>query len=160
FEYFCFEQLLKDYDLSRDEIESGWVDGRDDGGIDGWFTFVNGHLLHDHSDFSWPKTHAEITTLVLTCRHHNMFQQAPLNALHASVSELFNLAIDRKNLVGASSSAVLEARAIFHTAYRKLAAVRPTVSIKYAYLSRGDTSAVEPNVRARADQIVETTRPL
>ena len=33
FEYFCFEQLLKDYDLSQDEIESGWVDGRDDGGV-------------------------------------------------------------------------------------------------------------------------------
>ena len=24
FEYLCFEQVLKNYDLSRDEIESGW----------------------------------------------------------------------------------------------------------------------------------------
>jgi hypothetical protein len=160
FEFFCFEQILKDYDLSRDEIESGWVDGRDDGGIDGVFTFVNGHLLRDPADFSWPKTHAEITTLVVTCKHHDTFQQAPLNALHASVSELFNLAADRKDLVGAYSDALLDARGIFHTAYRKLAAVRPTVSIQFAYLSRGDTAAVEPNVRARAEQVVETTRPL
>jgi hypothetical protein len=78
FEYFCFEQVLKDFDLSREEVESGWVDGRDDGGIDGVFTFVNGHLLRDPADFSWPKTHAEITTLVLTCKHHDTFQQAPL----------------------------------------------------------------------------------
>ncbi len=30
------EQVLKDYDLSREEIESGWVDGKDDGGLDGF----------------------------------------------------------------------------------------------------------------------------
>jgi hypothetical protein len=44
FAYFGFEQVLKDYDLSREEIESGWVDSRDDGGIDGFYTLVNGHL--------------------------------------------------------------------------------------------------------------------
>jgi len=32
FEYFSFEQLLKNYDLSREEFESGWTDGRGDGG--------------------------------------------------------------------------------------------------------------------------------
>jgi hypothetical protein len=34
FEYLAFEQVLKDYDLSQEEIENGWVDGRDDGGVD------------------------------------------------------------------------------------------------------------------------------
>jgi hypothetical protein len=47
FEFLAFEQVLKDFDLSREEIEAGWVDGRDDGGIDGFFVFVNGHLLQD-----------------------------------------------------------------------------------------------------------------
>lgn len=37
FEYLAFEQILKDFDLSREEIESGSVDGRNDGGIDGFF---------------------------------------------------------------------------------------------------------------------------
>jgi hypothetical protein len=60
FEYLGFEQVLKDYDLSREEIESGWVDGRDDGGIDGFYTFINGHLLRDPTNFSWPKRNAEI----------------------------------------------------------------------------------------------------
>ena len=35
FEFLVFEQVLKDYDLSREELDAGWVDGRDDGGIDG-----------------------------------------------------------------------------------------------------------------------------
>jgi hypothetical protein len=31
FEFLGFEQVLKDFDLSREEIEAGWVDGRDVG---------------------------------------------------------------------------------------------------------------------------------
>lgn len=30
FELFAFDQLLKNYDLSFEEIEFGWVDGKDD----------------------------------------------------------------------------------------------------------------------------------
>ncbi len=102
FEYFCFEQVLKNYDLSPEEIESGWVDGRDDGGIDGFFTLINGHLFRDPEDFSWPKTNCEITVWILTCKHHDTFQQSPLNSLVASVAELFDLSIDRKELKGSA----------------------------------------------------------
>ena len=51
FEFLVLEQTLKDYDLSRDEIESGWIDGRNDGGIDGSYILINGHLLEDAEDF-------------------------------------------------------------------------------------------------------------
>lgn len=44
FEFLAFEQVLKDLDLSREEIETSWMDGRDDGGIDGFFIFVNGYV--------------------------------------------------------------------------------------------------------------------
>ncbi|MEB8536105.1 hypothetical protein, partial [Acidithiobacillus ferriphilus] len=47
FEYLAFEQVMKDFDLSNDELLSGWIDGRQDGGIDGFFILVNGHLLQD-----------------------------------------------------------------------------------------------------------------
>jgi hypothetical protein len=160
FEYFGLEQVLKDYDLSREEIESGWVDGRDDGGIDGFFTFVNGHLLRDPVNFTWPKRSAEIHVWVLTCKHHETFQQAPLNSIHTSIFELFDLSLDKKGLKGSYSEEVLRARSLFHVAYHRLAADRPTLSIRYAYVSRGDSAAVGENVRARASQVVELTRSL
>jgi hypothetical protein len=49
FEYLSFEQATKDYDLSSEEILTGAIDGRGDGGIDGFFIFVNGHLLQANS---------------------------------------------------------------------------------------------------------------
>ena len=95
FEYLAFEQILKDFDLSRDEIESGWVDGRDDGGLDGFFTLVNGHLLRDPDTFAWPKSSALIDVVLITAKHHPTFQQVPLNNLLATIPELFDLGRDK-----------------------------------------------------------------
>src|SRR6266481_4450506 len=69
FEYFALEQVLKDFDLSRDELERGWIDGRDDGGIDAFFIFVNGHPIQDPGTFLWPRTGVVIEIHVFTCKH-------------------------------------------------------------------------------------------
>ena len=45
FELFASEQALKDYDLSWEEIESGIVGAGGDGGIDGFYLFVNGDAV-------------------------------------------------------------------------------------------------------------------
>lgn len=49
FEKLATEQILKEFDLSSDEISKGIVDGKDDGGIDSFYIFVNGNLLQDAS---------------------------------------------------------------------------------------------------------------
>lgn len=144
--------------MSREEVESGWVDGRDDGGIDGIYTLVNGHLLQDIKSFAWPKRHAELQVWVLSCKHHDTFQQKPINYLHASISELFNLSIQKEQLSGSYSAEILKSRTLFHQAYLRLAAERPSVAIRYVYASRGDTTSVAENVQSRANQVVELTR--
>lgn len=45
FELFYNEQILKEYDLSYEEIEAGTVGQGADGGIDGIFIFVNNTLI-------------------------------------------------------------------------------------------------------------------
>lgn len=160
FEFFAFEQVLKDFDLSSDEIDSGWVDGRNDGGIDGFFIFINGNLLLDLEEFSFPRRNAEILVYIITCKSHETFQQAPLNALLASVQELFNLGLERNNLQGAYSDELLDTRERLHQAYRRLSSANPNFTIRFAYVSRGDASCVADNVRARAEQIVTLTKTL
>lgn len=89
FERFVLEQLLKNFDLTKEEIDFGWTDGSHDGGIDGFYVLVNGRLLTDPTDFFWPKTGAEIQVYLITCKHHATFQQVPLDAVLASAQELF-----------------------------------------------------------------------
>lgn len=86
FEYLAFEQILKDYDLSKEEIEHGSVDGRNDGGIDGFFILVNGHPLVDPESFSWPRAGSQLEVWIITCKLHDTFKQAPLDNLVASLS--------------------------------------------------------------------------
>jgi hypothetical protein len=50
FELFCAEQILKDYELSYDELYDGIVDGEHDGGVDSVYGFANGDLITDDFD--------------------------------------------------------------------------------------------------------------
>ena len=135
FEYFAFEQVLKDFDLSQEELLAGSVDGRDDGGIDGFYIFVNGHLLLDPESFTWPRRGAELELWIITCKHHNTFQQAPLDKLVASFTELFDLGIEDSDLMGSYSEEVLRKRGHLSLAYRKLSPRLDSFTVTTVYLS-------------------------
>src|SRR6185436_20904968 len=47
FEFFCADQCLKSRSLSDKEILYGQVDGKDDGGVDGFYCFLNNSLVDD-----------------------------------------------------------------------------------------------------------------
>ena len=55
FELFANEQILKDYDLSQTDFQQSNVDGKDDGGIDSFYVFVNGILVKEGEIFKLPK---------------------------------------------------------------------------------------------------------
>lgn len=156
FEQLALEQLLKDYDLSSDEIAVGWVDGADDGGIDGAYIFVNGYLLDDGANFVWPKSNAAVDIWLFTIKHHATFQQAPLESMLATIQELFDLSIDPAQFRGRYSSDLLAFRELLLQTYRRLSIGRPVIKFNFRYVSRGDTFQVGESVRARAAQI-ETT---
>lgn len=153
FEFFVYEQLLKDYDLSTEEIFSGSVDGRNDGGIDGFFIFVNGHLLLDINNFVWPKSNSELELWVITCKHHDTFKQAPLDNLVASISELFDFSKENDELQLEYSDLVLEQRNKFKYAYRKISPRLNDFKIKFCYGSRGNTDELGDAILQRAEQV-------
>ncbi|KKM15078.1 hypothetical protein LCGC14_1699670 [marine sediment metagenome] len=160
FEFFCFEQILRDADLSHDEIMAGSVDGRDDGGIDGFFILVNGHALDEPDSFTWPRSGCELEVWIITCKHHDTFRQAPLDNLVASLTELFDLSLASKDLQGAYSDALLRARARLAVAYRKLSPRLNRFAINFAYASRGDATQVGESVVARGKQSVAIAKDL
>lgn len=153
FEYFAFEQALKDFDLSQEELLAGSVDGRDDGGIDGFYIFVNGHLLLYPESFTWPRRGAELELWIITCKHHNTFQQAPLDKLAASFAELFDLGIEDSDLKGSYSEEILRKRGHLGLAYRKLSPRLDSFTVTTVYASRGDSSSIGEPVSARAEQV-------
>jgi len=153
FEYFVFSQILKNYDLSPDEINLGWTDGTHDGGIDGFYVLVNGRLLTDVSDFAWPRSSAEIHVYLITCKHHETFQQATFDAMLPTLQEVFDLSKSDAELSGKYSETLLKCRATFIAAFRHLSLTRPSLHFTIIYASRGDSNSLGESVAARGTQI-------
>ncbi|HZY79091.1 MAG TPA: AIPR family protein [Cyclobacteriaceae bacterium] len=154
FEYFAFEQILKDYDFSNDELMQGIVDGRNDGGIDGFYITVNGHLLADPLSFVWPKSGAMLEVWIITSKLHDTFKQAPVDNLVASVHELFDFAIASVDLKGDYSERIIQLRENLKYAYRKVSHSLNEFSITFCYASRGNVVELGESIQSRASQLV------
>lgn len=153
FEYLAFEQVMKDFDLSNDELLSGWIDGRQDGGIDGFYILVNGHILQDPEAFIWPKIGSDLRVFLISCKHHDTFKQTTLDAIVATLTELLDFSIEDGKLQGAYSELLLRKRNNLRYAYRKLSPRLSSFSMDISYVSRGDTSDIGTEVSSRADQV-------
>jgi cold shock CspA family protein len=164
FELFCFEQLLKDYDLSYDELEAGWTDSTNDGGIDGFFTFVDDKLatddaLEDALQYASRRS-PEVRVVVFTIRHSDSFKQDPLNSLTTSIAEIFDLRRAEAELTYPFSDPVLMQRNVFQRAFVTLADRRPTLTIQLYYCCRGDTDTIADNLTSRTQQLSDLIRSL
>lgn len=153
FELFAFQQILKSYDLTRDEIESGWVDGKDDGGIDGFYTFINGVLLKNIQDHAWPRKNASLDIWIISCKHRDTFQQAPLNSIFPTIEELLDFSKNPSDFVGQYSPALIKARQIAVQAFLKTASGLPSLNFFFGYASRGDLKDLGENIEARGNQL-------
>jgi hypothetical protein len=68
FELFSAEQVLKDYDLSYDEIDSGLVGDGGDGGIDAIYVLVNGELVQEEPDYSHLKKNITLDLIMMQAK--------------------------------------------------------------------------------------------
>lgn len=138
FEFLSYEQVLKEYDLSADDIKSGSVDGRNDGGIDAIYILVNGHLISDVKNALLPKSNANLEVFFFTCKHRDVFKQDPVNSICTSLQELLDFSKENKNLDGQYNEDIFEKRNIFIATYKKIAIILERLSIKVIFASRGD----------------------
>ncbi len=157
FEFFAAEQILKDLNLSTEQISKCSVDGRNDGGIDYVLILINGNLLVEENDDYLPKSNVEMEVYLITCKHHDTFRQATLDALIASLTELFNLSIEDDNLSGDYNEKVLAFRNLLKSTYRKLSSKISSFNTKIFYASRGDTGEIGEAVIARSEQLIKIT---
>lgn len=70
FEVFCVDQLLKDFDLTYEDISAGIFDGANDGGIDWAYLLLNGAIVNMDDDVTLPAT-GEIELLLVVGQSKN-----------------------------------------------------------------------------------------
>ena len=75
FEIYTASEILKDYDLSYDEIRYGIVGNSGDGGIDSIFTFLNGGLLKEDTSINYNQKKNNIDLFIIQSKTSKNFKK-------------------------------------------------------------------------------------
>ncbi|RTM07838.1 MAG: abortive phage resistance protein [Hyphomicrobiales bacterium] len=159
FEIFSVEQVLKNFDLSYDDVQAGIVDGEHDGGIDSAYSFVNGELAYEDFDVSPFKKDVRIELHIIQSKTSGGFSETPVNRLISVTRHLLKLDAVYSELPQYNSAvkAVLDN---FRQTYRKLASKFPTLKIYYYYASKSADTAIHSNLMLKAEELKEVARGL
>ena len=152
FEFFTAQQILKDFDLSYDEIESGLLGAGGDGGIDSIYLLVNGDLVQEDSDYSHLRKDIVIDLIIIQSKTHSGFQETPVERFITVSNDLFDLS-KVTQVSNAYNKQLVEAIDRFQTLYQSLTPWFPTFNVSFFYTSKGVD--VNDNVRRKVTMLKE-----
>jgi hypothetical protein len=154
FSRWSFEQVLKDFaDPTYEDLEFGDVDGADDGGIDGFFVFLDGtHLREAPTPEDWRKN-PNLDVVLIQSKNQDGFKEGPFDKLSTSIGRLFSLDVKSDDLEGHFSARLIERRELFKEAFLSLATKHPEVRFRIVYASRGETSQVHEKVKGKGNYV-------
>ncbi|HEY2391575.1 MAG TPA: AIPR family protein [Candidatus Angelobacter sp.] len=153
FEIFSFEQSLKNFDLSYDELLSGRIGGADDGGIDGVFAFVDEELLDEDTDLTRFRKGAALQLLLIQAKQTASFEESVLDKVFSTLANLFDLEKNSVALRKMYNSKLVNKALVFRQAYINLAAKHATTSISFVYASKGDIGELHPKLSEKASHL-------
>ena len=156
FHMFVTEQVLKDQELSYDEIEEGIVDNGGDGGIDSIYTFVNQQLIQRDTELIEGKRNSIIDVYIIQSKNVNSFGETPIEKCNSSAIDLFDLNKSIDNLRAVYNSELLANIDVFRRQYLHLASKFPVLKFHYFYVTKG--SEIHPNVERKTQILVDSIK--
>lgn len=152
FEFYSALQVLKKYELSYDEINSGIAGNSHDGGADSIFLFVNGEIVKEDEDvLEKYKKNVDVEFVLIQSKFENSFSEEPLLKLSRLCRNLFDLDFERDEFEGRYNDKVLSSFELFKNTYVGLITKRPKLKVSVFYVSKG--LDVHPNVQMQADEL-------
>lgn len=159
FELFVAEQVLKDFDLSDEEIQDGVVDSADDGGIDSIYAFVNGHLIVEDTDLSSYRKEISINLFIIQSKTSDGFAEIAVQKLSDTTLDILDLSKNLSSFI-LYNKHLLTIAGYFRKAFEQLVTKFPQLSVSYVYASLGDAQEVHPKVIERTKQLETVVKNL
>jgi hypothetical protein len=153
FEIYTASEILKDYDLTYDDITYGIVGNGGDGGIDSIFTFINGEPLKEDTLINSNQKKNHIELVLIQSKTSANFTEDVIVKFRESAEDLFNLANNPDNYAVRYNSNLIDKVKLFRDAYTKLAKTFPKFEIRYFYATQGNE--VHPNVEGKVPKLRE-----
>ena len=153
FEMFSFEQILKNFDLSQEEIDFGNTSGGDDGGIDGFFTFLNGELLMEISGTSEVKRQPKMDIYIIQSKQSSSFSENALDKIQTTLNNLFDLTKSIEALKNLYNSSLIEKARIFREIFLNLSSKHPLIQVHFLYITKGDVKEIHKKLNIKSNEI-------
>lgn len=98
FEFFVANEVLKNYDLSYEEIEEGIIGSGGDGGIDGIYLFVDDKLVGPDFDVKRARNNAIIELIAIQAKISSGFSEDAIHKFISSMRDLLDIDKHTKDL--------------------------------------------------------------
>ena len=150
FRLFTFDQALKNFELGYDDLSFGDIDKGDDGGIDGFFFFINSELIKEEITPDDFKKKPELQLFLIQSKSSTSFKEEVLQKIITTLSDIFDLTKDMSTLESFYNSDLIEKAKIFRKAFVGLASKHPQLNVSFIYASNGDASTIHPKIDNQA----------
>lgn len=165
-EVFVADLLLRSKALDDEEIRSGIVDGKRDGGIDAFYTFLNGALVQDDhpalgSEIAASKHVGDTPTievLVTQSKNKASWQETVLEKLLSSLSELLDESLTLEFLHSHFRESLVRQVSIFRSLSENLAVKFPRFTFKVVYATRASEKSITDTIVRKSEQVEQLIR--
>lgn len=152
FEFFASEQVLKNYDLSDDEIEQGIKGAGNDGGCDGIYMFLNGILVKDDVDEKIGTVkEPKLELLIIQAKTSPKFGEDAIMKWKTVSENLLQMDNDISKYETRYNEDVRDSFSTFRDLFKKLIRNRVKLTISFYYVTKG--VEVHPNVLEQSEEL-------
>lgn len=152
FEHFAASQVLKDFNLSDEEIDSGNSGGGNDGGCDNLYIFLNGELVTaDQIEGLNATKGSYLDFFILQSKTTTSFGENALMKWKTVSDNLLNMSNILDNFSDRYNETTIESFGIFRDAIAKLVRSQVKVRFFYYYITLG--TEAHPNVAMQAKEL-------
>lgn len=162
FEKFSAQCVLKRYNLSDEEIESGITGGGDDGALDCIYTFLDDTLVGpDHDAFSADfisdsvRKGANLELHLIQAKQETSFKEAPYDLASSSLNRLLQYSAQTDQLSTYYSDEVISRVRLFYELWELLGTRFPNVKLYFHYSAKGDIANANRKVIGKAEDLRE-----
>jgi hypothetical protein len=149
FELFAIDQILKDSELTDEQVSSGLTGGADDGGIDGVYFFIDRNLILDESDS--PASAQSAQLYLIQAKYESGFKETAIERMHSFARDLLDYSKAVSSLTYLNAEA-RDAITRFREKYELILASQHSLTITFCYASKSD-SQPNPKVLTRVENL-------
>ena len=152
FEHFAIAELLKNYNITDDEIDNGNVGGGNDGGCDGIYLFLNDDLVSpDQIDsLSAPKG-STLKLCIVQAKNELGFNEDSIMKWKTVSENLMSMSSSLSEYSSRYNEQTIEAFSMFQDAVTKLIRSQIKLHIQYYYVTLG--TEIHPNTQQQAEEL-------